>query len=162
MQTPDLFIPLTIPAGARDNRNLLVLGRLAAHVTRAQALADLQSVACGITAEHRDTNANFSVAIINLRDTFIAPATRAWLLLCLAFSLFVLVIACTNVATLQLMRSVVRRRKFSVRAALGASRRAIVCQAIVENGLLTASAAFIGILIALASCGSCVACRCLI
>jgi hypothetical protein len=57
MRTPDLFIPLAIPAGARDNRNLFVVGRLAAHVTRPQALADMQTVARGITAEHPDTNA---------------------------------------------------------------------------------------------------------
>ncbi len=151
LRTPDLFIPQAIPAGARDSRNLLVLGRLKDRVTRGEALADMQNVARGIAAEHPDTNANLSVTIANLRDTFVAPATRTWLLLCLAFSLFVLVIACANVATLQLMRSVVRRREFSIRAALGAGRHAIISQAIVENGFLTACGAFIGVLVALAS-----------
>lgn len=151
LPTPDVFVPLAVSsAQARDARNLVVIGRLRPDVTRAQGLADLETMARRIAGEHPDTNANFSVMAENPRDAFIGPSSRTWLLLSLAFSVFVLLIACFNVAMLQLMRSVVRQREFAVREALGASRGAMFRQAIAESAWLATVGAVFGVLLALA------------
>jgi putative ABC transport system permease protein len=151
LRTPDVFVPLAVSsAQARDARNLLVIGRLRPEVTRAQGLAELEAIAKRIAAEYPDTNANFRVMVQNPRDAFISSSSRTWLLLLLAFSAFVLLIACFNVATLQLMRSVVRQREFAVREALGASRGAMFRQAIAESAWLATVGAVLGVLLALA------------
>ena len=150
LRTPDVFVPLTVSAAlARDERNLVVIGRLRPNANRAQGLADLEAVARRIAEEHPDTNSNFSVLVENLRDAFIASANRTWLLLLLAFSLFVLLIACSNVATLQLMRAVVRQRQFAVREAFGASRGAMFRQAVAESAWLAGAGAVLGVLMAM-------------
>ena len=149
LQTPDVFVPLLVSSGQqRDKRELVVLGRLRSGVTHAQALADLESIARTLAAEYPDTNANFSVLVENPRESFTSASGRIWLLLLLTFSLFVLVIAGFNVATLQLMRSVVRSREVALRAALGASRIAMVRQAIAESGWLVSIGAVFGVALA--------------
>jgi putative ABC transport system permease protein len=151
-RTADVFVPLTIHAASnktlRASRELVVIGRLRKQVSSEQALADTAAVAQSIAAEHPDTNANFSVAVERLDKTFTADSTRTWLLLSFGFSIFVLLIACANVAGLQLMRSVVRQREFAVREALGASKLAMIRQRIAESGWIATMGAVSGSLLA--------------
>lgn len=151
LPTPGVFVPLTVSsAHARDARDLVVIGRLRPDVIPAQGLADLEALAKRIAVEHPDTNGNFSVMLENPHDAFTPSSSRTWLLLSLAFSVFVLLIACANVATLQLMRSVVRQREFAVREALGGSRGAMLRQVIAESAWLATVGAVFGVLLALA------------
>ncbi len=149
LQTPEVFLPLEVSgAESRHSRDLVVIGRLRAGVTLRRALGDMEAVARGIAIEHPDTNANFSVSVSDLGDTFTSASAHSLLLLSFAFSVFVLLIACANVAGLQLMRSVVRQREFAVREALGASRATLVRQALAESAWIAFSGAALGILLA--------------
>src|SRR5581483_4143607 len=106
MHTPDVFIPLQLRANQpRNTRDLEVIGRLRRGVSVQQAQSDLESIARQLARQFPDTNANWSVRLENLRVAF-TRFYRASLFLYLGFSLFVLFIACANVAGLQLVRSV--------------------------------------------------------
>ncbi|MGA8594434.1 MAG: ABC transporter permease [Bryobacteraceae bacterium] len=148
-ETADVYLPLEVSYGkSREARDLAVVGRRRSGVSLSLASADMEGVARAIAAEHPETNANFSAMVWNLGD-MIDPATRAWLLFSFAFSVFVLLIACANVAGLQLMRSVVRQREFAVREALGASRLTLLRQAIAESAWIASAGAGFGILLAM-------------
>lgn len=149
LRTPEVFVPLAIGLGQpRNKRELAVFARLRAGVSRGAASADLESIAHALAVEHPESNRNFSVLVEDPLDSFTPASTRTWLLLLLAFALFVLLIACFNVATLQLMRSAVRSREFALRKALGASRSAMIRQAIAESAWLVVSGGAIGIALA--------------
>ena len=87
--------------------------------------------------------------VADLHEQFVAHA-RPTLLVFAAAVLLLLLIACSNVASLQLARAVGRRKEFAVRTALGAPRRAIVRELMAENLLLALVSAVFGILLAVA------------
>ncbi|MBV9766719.1 MAG: ABC transporter permease [Acidobacteriaceae bacterium] len=147
-QTPDVYVPLEVSyAKSRELRDLFVIGRMRPGVTVKGALSDMEVVAQGIAAEHPETNANFSAVVENPLDNLPA-SVRTFLLLSFAFSIFVLLIACSNVAGLQLMRAVAREREFAVREALGASRPALFRQALTESAWIAMTGAGFGTLLA--------------
>ena len=149
LPTPDVFLPLAVSrTQPRDLRDLVVIGRMRVGVSFKHAQAEMDAITRRIWAEHPDTNANFGALVSNLSDVF-NPTTRTLLLVSFAFSIFVLLIACANVAGLQLMRSVVRRREFAVRSALGASRPALLRQAIAESAWIAAAGTALGVLFAI-------------
>ncbi|GGG89242.1 ABC transporter permease [Edaphobacter dinghuensis] len=152
LRTPDVFVPLIVSGELpRDKRDLAVFGRLRSGTTRAAALADLESIAHVLAREYPDSDANFGVLVEDPIHAFTADATRTWLLLSLVFAFFVLLIACFNVATLQLMRSAVRSREFAVREALGANRAAMLRQAIAESAWLVTIGSVVGMILALSA-----------
>jgi putative ABC transport system permease protein len=149
--TSDVYVPLEISfAKSRDLRELVVIGRMRAGVTLNRARADMEAVARGIASEHPETNANFSVLVWPPRELF-PSSTRTLLLLSFGFSVFVLLIACANVAGLQLMRSVMRQRELAVREALGASRWTLVRQAMAESAWIASTGAVLGMFLAVLS-----------
>lgn len=131
---PDLYLPLTLGAAeiSRDDRLLAVIGQIADGKTRAQAAGEMDALGRRWAAEFPATNANWVVVVENLRDSF-TRFYRRELFLFLGFAAFVLLIACANVAGLQLVRFVGRQKEFALRTALGANRAAIFRQSIAEN-----------------------------
>ena len=96
-----------------------------------------------------DTNKGWQVQIQSLRDHLFGNSRAALLLLFGAVAI-VLVIACANVANLQLGRVHTRRKEFAVRLALGAGRFRIVRQFLIENMLLSALGGTLGVFVAAA------------
>jgi putative ABC transport system permease protein len=128
----------------REGKSFAMIGRLHDGVTRRQAEADLNTIAAQIALQHPDFNAGWSVRVFALRDQLVGNVRPALLVL-LASVGFVLLIACTNVANLLLVRAAARQREFCVRHALGASRKRLVGEQLVESITLSLVAGAIGV-----------------
>ena len=139
---PDMLVPLgrtRVNWSARSLYQLNAVGRLRRGVSVEQAQADLDGIAAGIAEAHPETNAGYQVALLpqeSLPRRLYGPAIA----LLMGVVGAVLLIACVNVATLLLARSVVREGEFAVRASLGAGRARIFRQLLIEAGLLGALA----------------------
>ena len=122
----------------RVHRMTELFGRLAPGVDLATAKAELQTAHAAIVKEHPEAypaQANFRIDAVGLRDQIISPA-RTVLLVLLAASALIFVIACSNVANLILARSVRREGELAVRAALGASSAALRRTLLAESLIL--------------------------
>jgi putative ABC transport system permease protein len=141
----DVWQPLARLPGlmgqTRDMRQLQIFGRLADWSTRAQAQAEIESIAARISREYPATNGNTGAVVARFPGHF-APSPILMALM-LAVGL-VLLLACINVANLLLARSVGRSRELAMRVALGATRWRIVRQLLVECGLLAVAAGTLG------------------
>jgi putative ABC transport system permease protein len=134
----------------RVHRMTEVFGRLAPGVELEAARAELRAVHGAIVKEHPGAypaGADFRVDAVRLRDQIISPA-RTVLLVLLAASALVFVIACSNVANLILARSVRREGELAIRAALGAGTGALRRTLLAESLLLCGAGAILGVLIA--------------
>jgi putative ABC transport system permease protein len=134
----------------RVHRMTELFGRLAPTADLEAARAELRAVHGAILAEHPEAypkNADFRIDAVRLRDQIISPA-RTVLLVLLAASALVFVIACSNVANLILARSVRREGELAIRAALGASAGALRRTLLAESLVLCGAGAILGILIA--------------
>jgi putative ABC transport system permease protein len=131
---------------ARGNGYWTVLGRLAPGVTLEQANAELRRVASELGAEHAE-NRDIVVRALSLREAM-AGSARGGLLVLFAAVCFVLLIACVNLASLQLAESVRRRRELAIRTAIGAGGGRLVRQLLAENLLLAFLGAAAGLVIA--------------
>jgi len=134
----------------RVHRMTELFGRLAPGASLEAARAELRAVHGAIVAEHPEAypkNADFRIDATQLRDQIASPA-RTVLLILLAASALVFLIACSNVANLILARSVRREGELAIRAALGASRGALRRTLLAESLLLCGAGAVLGVLIA--------------
>jgi predicted permease len=134
----------------RVHRMTELFGRLAPGVDVETALAELRTAHGSIQAQHpQDYPAQdrFQISAVRLRDQITAPA-RSVLLVLLAASALVFIIACSNVANLILARSVRREGELAIRAALGASRIALRRTLLAESLVLCGGGAVLGIVLA--------------
>jgi putative ABC transport system permease protein len=134
----------------RVHRMTELFGRLAPGADLEAARAELRAVHGAIVAEHPEAypkNADFRIDARRLRDQIVSPA-RTVLLILLAASALVFLIACSNVANLILARSVRREGELAIRAALGASRVALRRTLLAESLLLCGAGALLGVVIA--------------
>jgi putative ABC transport system permease protein len=152
----DVWLPLERAAAmvgpidytARTSRLHWVVARLTPGATPAAAQAELATLGAQVAVAHPATNTRFSYRAAPLSARFFADARRPlWLLL--AGSLFVLLIGCVNVANLLLVRSTGRARDIAVRFAIGASRRHVVQQLLVESAVLALAGGAAGVTLAL-------------
>jgi putative ABC transport system permease protein len=143
--TPMAFAPED-RFNTRGNHFLGVVARLRPGMTPEQAQADLNIVTAQLEQEHKE-NAGIGTKVIPLREDVVGDYRSALLVLLGAVSL-VLLIACTNVASLLLARAASRQKEFALRAALGASRLRMIRQLLTESMLLSAMGGSIGLLLA--------------
>ena len=140
----DLLVPVGVIVDSdmmeRGHRgDMYVFARLAPGVAFEQARSEMVGLAASLSQQFPLTNRNDSVTLTRLRD-YLVGDMRPALLIVLGAVLFVLLIACVNVANLFLVRGAARTREIAVRLALGASRRRVIRQMLTESLLL----AFIG------------------
>jgi predicted permease len=132
-----------------SNRNapdFRVVGKLKAGVDLAQAKAQLHAVGDNLARQYPE-NRFKTVTLIPLQDRLIGDVKiMLWLLL--GAVILVLLIACANIANLQLARSAARTREIALRAALGAGRGRVMRQLLTENCVLIGAATFAGLILA--------------
>jgi predicted permease len=134
----------------RTHRMTELFGRLAEGATLESARAELVRVHEALMREHPEAysaRAQVQLQVTTLPEQIASPA-RSVLLLLLAASAVVFVIACSNVANLILGRSVRREAELAVRAALGAGRGALRRTLLAESLVLCTAGAFLGLLLA--------------
>jgi putative ABC transport system permease protein len=125
----EMWTPLVLGDRVTDRAgsSLRLFARLRPGVSVAQAQAQMDTVARRLAAAYPKTNAGLSIEVVPLHEKVVG-AIRPTLLLLLATAVFVLVIACADIANLFLTRAVTRRKEIAVRLAIGASRWRIVRQ----------------------------------
>ena len=151
-----MWVPLALPPAAytsgRGGKWLRVVGRVAPGVSMERANAMLAAIGHGLASQYPDdytekTGWHFSMQPMQAERT---EGVRKWLLLAFGAVVCVLLIACTNVSGLLLVRASVRSREWAVRSALGASRWRVARQILTETGLLAVAGCAAGIVLAAA------------
>jgi predicted permease len=148
---PDVWIAARIDfdgPGARINLLLRGIGRLAAGTSVAAAEAQLERIAAALRQEIAIKDAaGMRFRVVPMHDNLVAGVRPAILAL-MGAVLFVLLIACANVANLLLVRAAARERELAVRSALGGSRMRLAMQIFTESVLLAGIGAVAGIVLA--------------
>jgi predicted permease len=129
----------------RDARNMTVFARLAPGVSQSQAQSEMSGIAEQLARQFPETNKNIDAVVMTFNQRFNGGPIRIMFLALLGAVGFVLLIACANVANLQLARSAQRAREVAVRIALGASRGRVVRQLLVESTLLACIGGVLGL-----------------
>jgi putative ABC transport system permease protein len=150
----DLWVPATLDPSAREDfaaGYLTLVGRLKSGTSAAQARGEIAALARTIREKLPNIPADYGArAQVNPLQAESVAEIRPTLLILLGTVGLVLLIACANVANLQLARTSNRQRELAVRAALGASRTRLVRQLLTESMLLSALGGAAGIALAYA------------
>lgn len=150
-QNDQLWLPLQQDplVGVRgEGLFVSVVGKLKPGVSHAQAAADVTTIMQRLGAEYPETNKGYSAIVLDFVEDALGPEPRQLLWTMLGAVLFVLLIACSNVANLLLDRAAHRTKEVGVRSALGASRGAIVRIFLAEAFLLAATGTLLGVAVA--------------
>lgn len=146
----ETWIPLDLSAATgadRENHYLQVIGRVKSGVSIAQAQADLQAIADRLGQQLPNTNGGHGIRVVGLVQD-LTFGTRQFVLVLMGAAVFVLLLACVNVANLQFARISGRQKEMAVRIGLGANRWQLMRQILVESVLLSLAGAGTGILLA--------------
>jgi putative ABC transport system permease protein len=131
----------------RGRHYLNVIARVKPDVSPAQAGEDMDRVAAGLALDYPDQNEGATVTVRPLQDAIVADSRPVLFILWGAVTL-VLLIACSNVSNLLLVRTSSRRRELAIRTALGAGRLRLVRQLLTESLLLCVVSGTTGVLLA--------------
>lgn len=142
----EVWTPLGLDAEATDraDRWLSAVARLRGDATLESAQAELDAIAERLAREYPRSNRDYAAQILSLREAFVPPVIRVALTASLAAAVFVLLVICANVASLLLAQASARTRELAVRTALGASRRRLLRQNLIEGLLLALPAGALG------------------
>ncbi|MEJ2483412.1 MAG: ABC transporter permease [Gemmatimonadota bacterium] len=146
----DMWAPLEVDPLAHDREDgpqYPGFGRLKAGVTLDHAAADLATIGMRLEQEFPESNEGFAPIVEPFTKFTIGNELYALLFTMLGAAIGVLLIGCANVANLLFARAAVREKEVAVRSAIGAKRKQIVRQLLVEVGVLSAIGGAIGVLI---------------
>jgi len=148
----DVYIPVGEYADPlfqqRDvHEGMRAIARLKPGVTLAAARADMDRIANELASEYPDADKGAGIRVSLLKDSIVYEV-EPFLLVLLGAVVFVLLIACVNVANLQLSRATARAREFAIRAALGAGQSRVVRQLLTESVMLGLAGGALGLLVA--------------
>jgi putative ABC transport system permease protein len=147
----DVFRPLALTDaekrsyGSSDTR---LLARMHAGITLDQFNARLKIIAAQLGPLRPKEHSNDGLRAVSLQSSMRNPSTVGTTVMLLALAGFVLLIACANLANLQLARAISRAHEHAIRAALGASRSRLLRPSFVESMLLAIGGGALGVLIA--------------
>jgi putative ABC transport system permease protein len=140
--------PIDVPGDLLESRDVhyfQAVARLRPGVTVDQARNDLATMVDDQARRFPQSNGGRGIAVQSLREKIVGDVRRALFVLLGAVGV-VLLIACANIASLQLARGSARRREIAIRAALGAGRGRLIRQLITESLLLGAAGGAAGLL----------------
>ena len=143
----DVSVPLAFKPDQinHDFHYLLVMGKLKRGVTLAQAQADMDAVNQRLVRDFPKSNKGWGVSVEKLHLDFLPPELIRNLWLLMAAVVFVLLIACANVANLLLARGMARTKEVAVRTSLGASRMHIFAQFLTESLIMAGLGGAVGV-----------------
>jgi putative ABC transport system permease protein len=130
--------------------NVELIGRLKPHVTVSQAAADVVTTGAALAAADQTTFGGVHTSVTTVRDRQLGDGKAALLVLWAAVGT-VLVVASANIVNLLIARNVARTGEIAIRQALGASRRRLAAQGLIESGVLAAAGVVGGLAIAQAA-----------
>ncbi|HWA28906.1 MAG TPA: ABC transporter permease [Lacunisphaera sp.] len=148
----EFVTPLTITPALRTLRTsrwAQCVGRLKPGVEMRAAQGELDAIATALLGEFPKENAGLGLRAAPLHDSNLGATTRTMLWLVTGVSGLMLLIACANLASLQLARGVARTHDLAVRAALGGNRWQLMTPLVIESLLLAAVGGAGGLLVAL-------------
>jgi putative ABC transport system permease protein len=150
MRPADLFLPYQ-PTQNQLTRRFMhgtnLIARLRPGVSESQAQTQLSVITAHISDQFKESHTGTTLRLIPLQEQVVGQV-KPILMLLLAAVGFVLLIACANVASLLLTRSLARQKEVAIRAALGASRWRVVRQLLTESILLSVIGGAAGVLLA--------------
>jgi putative ABC transport system permease protein len=132
---------------ARDERHLRAIARLKPGVTVQQARTEASVIAGRLEQAHPQTNKGTGAFVVSLTDEIVG-GIRPTLWMVFGAVIFVLLVACANVANLLLARASVRHKEITIRSAIGAARSQLVRQLLTESLLLSVVGGALGLLFA--------------
>lgn len=144
----DLWTPAALSPDERTSRDAHVGGvvaRLRSGVTLQQAQDEMDRIAARLEQEFPSTNTGAGVRLVPIAEQVSGPIRQTVIAMFGAVGL-VLLIACSNVANLSLVRSATRRKEIGIRMALGARRRDLLLELLTESLLLAALGGAAGVL----------------
>jgi putative ABC transport system permease protein len=147
----DVYIPIHLARGvdfqSRAQHYFNCIGRLHHGVSPSQAQMELESIQGDLAKQYPDTDKGYRIRVaplLSVQTELFSPTL--WLLGAAVGCLFLIAVA--NIVSLVLARAFERRREISIRAALGASRRRMVGELLIEGAFLSSLGAALGLLIA--------------
>jgi predicted permease len=155
----DLWVPLAMDPllgqapnwfEHRDLRGLRLLARLRPGVSLSEARTEIQTIAQRLAQSYPRSNERIGATLVPIDQAYWGLQTLIGTLLktLLGAGAVLLLIVCANVANLMLVRATTRQKEFSIRLALGASRRRVIGQLLLESLLLAGLGGLAGVLLA--------------